>query len=205
MNGGAYRQSMQIGRKPAANLHHATRLAIKLGLPLNRFVTINYSKTACVPRDASARFRLLLASWFARWLRRHPKNRKACPPTYVWVFEAGGDQTAVHWLIHIPRGLIREFGRALLTWLEITAGPIEGGVVRHKRIYNVVGLKRYVLKGMDPHFATKWEIRHIPQGVVIGKRSGTSRNLGPTARRATNYQPRRFSVRGWEPVAHSTF
>jgi hypothetical protein len=189
---------MQIGRKPAANLHHATRLAERIGYPLNQFVTINYSKTPCDANDTSACFRQLLASWFARWLRRHPKNQKACPPTYVWAFEAAGGQLAVHWLVHIPRGFIREFWRMLPQWVEATAGTIEGpGAIKHRRIYNITGLKRYVLKGMDPHFARAWQIRPSPQGLVIGKRSGFSRNLGPAARRAQSYRPRRQQAGQW--------
>ena len=202
MNGISKRQSAQIGRKPAANIHHATRLAERIGLPLNQFVTINYSKTACPPEDASATFRVLLASWFARWLRRHPKNKKRVSPAYVYVFEAAGGQTAVHWLVHIPRGLIREFWQLVPAWLEVTAGPVDGpGAVKHRRVYGLVGAKRYILKGMDPHFAKAWKIRPSPQGVVIGRRSGFSRNLGPTARRATSYRPQRHQQGAWTPAA----
>jgi hypothetical protein len=198
VNGGRYRQSVQIGRKPAANLHHATRLAERVGYPLNQFVTINYSKTTARPEEASAHFRVLLASWFARWLRRHPKNRKACPPTYVWAFEAAGSQIAVHWLVHIPRGLIREFWRMVPLWVEITTGgAIGASTVRHKRIYNITGMKRYVLKGMDPHFARAWKIKAVPQGTVTGKRSGFSRNLGPVARNMANYRPQRYQAGQW--------
>ena len=202
MNGGAGRRTMQIGRKPAANLHHATQVAGMIGLPLNQFITINYSKTPCPPHHAGPQFRLLLASWFARWLRRHPRNKTGCAPTYVWSFEAAGGQIAVHWLVHIPRGLIREFWRTLPTWVAMTAGPIEGpSAIKHRRIYNIVGLKRYVLKGMDPHVAVLWGIRPIPQGLIIGKRSGTSRNLGATARKAQGYRPKRYRGGQWAPAA----
>lgn len=198
MNNSRNRQSLQIGRKPAANLHHATRFAERIGQPLNQFITINYTKTACRPEDASARFRLLLASWFARWLRRHPRNRKACQPTYVWVLEAAGGQTAVHWLVHIPRGLIREFWSMVPQWVQATVGPdIEPSTVKHRRIHNVTGLKRYVLKGMDPHFARAWKIRPSPQGMIVGKRSGFSRNLGPAARKGVNYRPQRRQSGQW--------
>lgn len=198
MNGGQYRQSMQIGRKPAANLHHATRLASRIGCSLNQFVTINYSKTSCRPEEASAHFRALLASWFARWLRRHPKNKNKSPPSYVWAFEAAGGQIAVHWLVHIPPGLIREFWRMVPVWVTATTGGEIGvNAVKHRKIYNIVGAKRYVLKGMDPDFARMWQIRPSPQGLIIGKRSGFSRNLGPVARKEQAYRPLRRQVGQW--------
>ncbi len=185
----AYRESMQIGRKLAANVHHATRASKLVKLPLNQFVTINYSKTACQPSEASAAFRRLLGSWFARWLRRHPKNHRQRPPTYVWCFEAAGGQIAVHWLVHIPRGLIREFGRTLPTWIAATTGEVDDrSVVKHRRIYNLIGVRRYILKGMDPHVAKQWAIKASDQGIVIGKRCGFSRNLGPVARTAAGYR-----------------
>lgn len=202
MNDGSRRQSAQIGRKPAANIHHATRLAERIGYPLNQFVTINYSKTPCSAGDATAVFRVLLASWFTRWLRRHPKNKKSVPPAYVYAFEAAGGQIAVHWLVHIPRGLIREFWRLLPVWIEATAGPIDGpGAIKHRRIYGIVGAKRYVLKGMDPHFARAWKIRPSPQGIIIGRRSGFSRSLGPIARRAASYRPQRHQQGAWTAAA----
>jgi hypothetical protein len=202
VNNGRYRESRQIGRKPAANLHHATRVADRIGRPLNQFVTINYSLTACPPREASAAFRRLLASWYARWLRRHRKLKGRCPPTHVWVFEAAGGQVAVHWAVHIPRGLVREFRRSLPLWIAATVGePVPHDTVKHRSIYNVTGLKRYVLKGMDPHFAPLWKIRPVPQGLIVGKRSGFSRNLGPTARARVGYRPQRHLSTGWTSEA----
>ena len=124
--------------------------------------------------------------------------KRKCPPTYVWAFEAAGGQIAVHWLVHIPRGLVREFRRALPAWVEVTAGTIEDTTaIKHRHIYNVIGAKRYVLKGMDPHFARQWGIRPIPQGTVIGKRSGFSRNLGPAARACVGYRPQLRYATGW--------
>lgn len=199
MNNSASRQTVQIGRKPAANVHHATRFAEALGYPLNQFVTINYTLTECPSEQATSAFRHLLASWFARWLRRHPRNVKAAQPTYVYTFEAAGGQVAVHWLVHIPRGLIREFWRKVPEWVEMTTGGmVSSGTVKHRRIQKIVGLKRYILKGMDPYFAKAWKIRPSPQGVVIGRRSGFSRNLGPTARQADSYRPKRFYAGSWD-------
>lgn len=204
MNDGSKRITAQIGRKPAANIHHATRLAERIGYPLNQFVTINYSKTQCPPEEATAAFRNLLSDWFARWLRRHPKNKKRWRPAYVYVFEAAGDQIAVHWLVHIPRGLIREFWRLVPEWVTATAGTIDSpAAIKHRRIYGLIGAKRYILKGMDPHFAHIWKIRPTPQGLITGRRSGFSRSLGPAARRTADYRPQRYRAGHWSRATSS--
>lgn len=99
---------------------------------------------------------------------------------------------AVHCAIHIPRELVREFRRTLPHRIATTAGgPVPHNTVKHRPIYNVTGLKRYMLKDMDAHFAPSWKIRPVPQGLVIGKRSDFSRNLGPTARARVGYRPQR--------------
>ncbi|RZK36886.1 MAG: hypothetical protein EOO61_09750 [Hymenobacter sp.] len=72
--------------------------------------------------------------------------------------------------------------------------------MKHRKIYNIVGAKRYVLKGMDPDFARMWQIRPSPQGMIIGKRSGFSRNLGPVARKEQAYRPLRRQVGQWAEV-----
>lgn len=199
MNSGTARQSTQIGRKPAANVHHAFRFANTIGCPLNYFVTINFALTPCPAQRTSAAFRRLLCSWFARWLRRHPKNKAKCPPTYAYAVETANGQTHVHWAVHIPRGFVREFRRILPQWIEAVAGgPMHApSAVKHRRVYNPVGLKRYMLKGMDPLFARLWQIRPVDQGLVIGRRSGFSRNLGPTRRHAAGYRSTRRSAGGW--------
>ena len=76
--------------------------------------------------------------------------------------------------------------------------------IKHRRIYRVVGAKRYILKGMDPHFARIWKIRPSPQGNIVGRRSGFSRSLGPAARRAVDYRPQRYQAGQWAAAATAT-
>ncbi len=193
---GASRLSSFIKRKPASNLHHATRFAAIIGRPLNQSVAINFAKTSVSEGDVAERFHLLRATRFAPWLRRHPKNKKGCPPTYVWVLEAAGNQIGAHWAVHIPRGMVREFRRRLPLWIASVAGEPEGpGVMKARPIYNITGLKRYMLKGVDPAYGALYRVRPVDQGVVVGRRSGFSRNLGPTVRKEAGYRPQRaFSV-----------
>jgi hypothetical protein len=192
-NGGPDRVSQFIKRRPAVNIHHAVRYSRLIGLPLNRFVTINFSHTSCPPSRASHAFRKLLTQRYAPWLRRSGDVKWQLPPTYVWALECGGGQTAVHWLIHIPRSLCRVFEKRLAEWLLSLLGEAaEGQAVKIKPIHNLTGLKWYLLKGVDPVWAKHLGVNPIAQGRTVGKRSGFSKNLGPAARRRGGYKPRRM-------------
>lgn len=191
-NTGSNRATNFIRRYPAVNIHHATRYAERIGLPLNRFVTINFDLTECAPGRASHSFRKLLTQRFAPWLRRSASIKEQVPPTYVWTIEAAGGQTALHWLVHLPQQIHGAFDHRLSDWMAaLTGGSLEAGAIKIKPIHSIVGLKRYVLKGTEPVWAKHLGVRPVPQGVVIGKRSGFSRNLGPAARQRGGYRPRK--------------
>lgn len=190
-----WRTTRQIGRRPAANLHHAMRFAARTGRQLNQLVTINFAQAGCPALLVSLRFRRLLAQRFAPWLRRATKGRatKGCgAPTYVWVVEAPGAGAHVHWAVHVPPALTADFRRRLPRWVAdavaIDVGALDAAAIDHRPVDNAVGLKRYLLKGMDPYFAGRWQIRAVPQGLVIGRRVGVSRNLARGARRAGGYR-----------------
>jgi len=183
------RVSKHINRVPAVNIHHATRFSERIGLPLNTFVTISLSNTP-EPRAASRIFRKLLCERFSPWLRRSAGS--STPPTYVWTIEQTRGVTAAHWLVHVPKGIGTKLGRKLEAWLgSLTGEEAASGDIQMKPIYNLVGVRRYVLKGVNPVWAERLGIRAVDQGIVNGKRSGFSKNLGPTARRAGGYVPRR--------------
>jgi hypothetical protein len=197
-NGGTYRVTHHINRRPAVNLHHATRMSLRIGFPLNRMVTINFTKTACKQDRAGHHFRKLLTQRFAPWLRRTASKKSVVPPTYVWTIEAAGKQIAAHWLVHVPTGLSRSFERKLTDWLASVFGEPEGQAIDVRPIVNLVGAKRYILKGIDPVWADHLKVVAVDQGKVIGKRSGFSKNLGPAARKRAGYRPMRapFNSKG---------
>src|SRR4051812_38492327 len=98
------KHSEHIGRKPAGNVYHGIRIAETIGLPLNLFVSINFSLIACAPDDVSRSFKKLRDT-FAKWVTRPPrplKEHKAAP-TFVWVIESPPNcNINVHWMIHVP-------------------------------------------------------------------------------------------------------
>lgn len=166
------------------------RFAARTGRPLNQLVTINFAHAGCPALLVSLRFGRLLAQRFGRWLRRATNGRGA--PTYVWVVEAPGGRAHVHWAVHVPPALAADFRSRLPRWVAdaaaIEVAALEPAAIDHRPVDNAIGLKRYLLKGMDPYFAGRWQIRAVPQGLVIGRRVGVSRTLARGARRAGGYR-----------------
>lgn len=180
------RTSSHINRKPAANIHHAVRIADHLGIPLNRWVTINFSLTESAGRDASFQFARLRKDYFGKWVTRPAVGSafSPVPPTFVWAFEHGGGHLAVHWLVHVPPGRFTEFGLRLSSWVEVVAGKaVSPRTINVKPATTPRGACKYMLKGIDPAYASFYGIDHSPQGRVDGRRSGMSRNLGPAVKR----------------------
>jgi hypothetical protein len=121
------------------------------------------------------------------------------PPTHVFVREGNH----VHWKVHIPKELIDEFINLVPRWVTSLGNkgkpgprkrsektpPASDGVVNIRPVYNNVGLRKYLLKGVNPADAFRFGIRHVePQGEVIGRRTGVSRSLGSGARKAAGYK-----------------
>jgi len=154
----------------------------------------NFGVGGLPPEDASATLQKLLAQRLAPWLRRSANDNQV-KPTYVWALEAPHGVVSAHLLIHLPTPLSEDFGDRVLRWLE---GLIGSGVPRRavdiRPIRTLVGVTRYLLKGINDVWGPHLEIRPIPQGEIIGKRSGFSRNLGPAARKRGGYKAKRYIV-----------
>jgi hypothetical protein len=179
-----FRCTQHIGWRQARNFLEAIRYADKrlaqLGRPLNTFVTLNFDHTDCPPEQVSARFEKLRDNHFVRWLR----YRRAVPAHYVWALENQGGDTHVHWVVHVPKPLRAAFDAKLPEWLTRVAGTIRchESAIKIEPVWNLRGLARYLLKGMDSRYAPRYSVRHVPQGLVHGKRCGVSKSLGPSAR-----------------------
>lgn len=180
------RSSRHINRKPASNLHHAVRLADVIRLPLTHLVTLDFSGMPDGVEWATARFQRLVSGSFTPWLTR-PGTRRGvapCKPTYIWVAEGKAGTVHVHWLVHIPPARLLEFEACIRAWMEKAVGqPVADDAVHILRADTPKALSKYLLKGIDPLYAAFYGVRHEPQGLVCGKRSGFSRNLGPSVKR----------------------
>ena len=193
-NAGSRRISTRINRRPAVNIHHARRCATVWGFPLNTHVSLNLSQCGFSERDAVRMFRKLISERFSPWLRRNAANDNGLTPTYVWTVEAPHGKVGSHWLLHLPGHLVPAFSRKVLSWLEGLGATVTSTAVKITKVDNPIGMGRYILKGIDPVWAKHLAVHPVPQGQVIGKRSGFSRNLGPAARkrRGDKVQRHRF-------------
>jgi len=192
------RKSGEITGYQTDNLWAAAFHADQIGQTLNAFLTIHWDNQGGDGTVQERNSHMLICA--RRWLERRNQDLTA-----IWVIEHGTvSGLHAHNLIHVPRHLLASFTGMLPQWTGIPALPkdqwkldmknkqhVQGygqdGIWHLMRIYDHgIGLRRYLLKGA----ADRWHrlgIRHKDQGVVQGKRCGSSNNLGPTAR--SRYQP----------------
>lgn len=191
----ADRESHALTTKHVADLIAAERHSRWLGLPFTRMVTIHWG-AAGVPlermRAATGRFLDLLTRWLAR---------RGCRTAIAWVHEGGEAKGGhAHILAHVPAAHVAALPAAQKRWLRaITGRPYRAGVIRSDPVGGRLGLEGsnpdlhlvnvqaalgYLLKGACPKAASKYHLGRLePGGLVIGKRCGTSQNIGPTARK----------------------
>jgi hypothetical protein len=122
----------------------------------------------------------------------------------AWIFvheNVGGHDKGghLHLLAHVPADLVPILTALQMSWLRrITGKPYRKRVIRSEPIGGRLGLEvgnpdlhatnldavlAYVLKGGDAAAVDKFSIpKPKPGGLVIGKRCGTSQNIGPKAR-----------------------
>jgi hypothetical protein len=166
--------------------------AWKVGLPLNRLITINWALAGlsdAEARHATGRFLKLAGDWV-----RTRGQRIA----WVWVRENGaGEGTHVHILLHLPPGL--SLARLQLGWIKRISGrayrrdtidtrriagsrlaPSAMAEHYHRNLSNVLN---YLRKGVDPELAARLGIRRVrATGYIEGKRVAWSQNIGDAAR-----------------------
>ena len=173
----------------------AAHRAIGLGLPLNRFITIHWTR-AGISDDraawATGRLVKLASDWAARQGTRI---------AWAWVRENddgdGSKGSHVHILLHCPDTL--PIGRKWPGWLKrITGRPYRRGTIKSERIggsltahastpahyrHNLDAVLAYVCKGVHSADGVALGLpRTESGGHVIGKRAAWSQNLGSKSR-----------------------
>lgn len=198
--GGAHnrgdRQSYGLTEAQVGNLIAAAVHAIRIGLPLNRMMTIHWEAQG-VPERAMAK-----ATGHFLDLVTKTLARRGLLTAWVWVHESGdGKGGHCHMLIHLPAGVAKTIAAKQRRWLRAISGhPYRERVILSRPIGGRVGLEdtnpvlygenlkaamSYLLKGAHPRAAQIYDIqRYEPGGRVTGKRCGTSQNVGPKARGA---------------------
>lgn len=126
--------------------------------------------------------------------------RHGTPTAWLWVHENGmGKGSHAHILAHIPADLVPVISRLQRRWLRSISGrPYRKGLIHSKPIGGRLGLEatnperylanmlavlEYVIKGAGSDAAAHFNLIQLePGGRVIGKRCGTSQNIGAKAR-----------------------
>lgn len=189
-----------VGQKAAQTLYYAEQQAARIGYPLNWNITINFSRLGIAPKEAGRAFSKIRSQRFAPWVRRPSKAAQAhaAPPTYSYGFEncrdgqplgvEGRDHNVhVHWAVHVPPQRQRHLEGLLHRWITHIIGDPDWPIdALHIALITRSGdVARYPTKGARPatarHFGVPDE-KIAPQGIIIGQRTGTSRNIGPSAR-----------------------
>jgi len=192
----ADRESLALRDDQVANLVAAARYAQRLGLPFNRMITIHW-EAAGLPLAAMAGATGRFIDLLGKAVSRHG-SRLAC----LWVHEGGQAKGGhCHLLAHIHADLVPSVTRLQRGWLRrITGKPYRARVIRSVPIGGRLRLETenpalhavnfevalsYVLKGADEGAATAFRLERTEHGGrVIGKRCGTSQNIGAKARKA---------------------
>ncbi len=195
----ADRESHALTAVQIGNLKAAERHAEKVGLPLNRAITIHW-QAAGVPLAGMAKATGRYTDLMAKALARHGSGT-----TWLWTHENvpgnGHDKGGhCHLLAHVPADLVPVVTALQRGWLRrITGQPYRARVIHSKPIGGRLGLEAgnpdlhainleaalaYVLKGANLEAASLFALARMePGGRVIGKRCGTSQNIGAKARR----------------------
>lgn len=191
----ADRASHALTLAHVANLKAAERHAARIGLPLNRMVSIHW-EAAGVPLEGMSKATGRFLDCMTKALARNGART-----AWLWVHENGpGKGGHCHVLAHVPAALVCKVTALQRGWLrQITGRPYKARVIHTKPIGGLLGLEAgnpdlhavnlgmamgYVLKGANAEAAAQFKlVRLEPCGPVVGKRCGTSQNIGAKARR----------------------
>lgn len=173
-------------------VHHAQKFARRQGTPLNTSITLNLTLAGMDDERASEFITKLIGQRFCPWFRRSKANRRAVPPTYIWVRENKGG-AGLHWALHLPEGMKTLFLTKVLGWVrDLVDGDPPGNAVHVRSVVNCHALRLYMLKGADPRTAAMFGVNPVHQGDIAGSRSGVSRNLQRASRSSAGYRPKKW-------------
>ncbi len=128
--------------------------------------------------------------------------RHGCQTAWLWTHENGdGEGGHCHMLVHVPATLALIVTGLQKGWLRrITGNPYRARVIHSRPVGGRLGLETgnpdlhainlqaalsYVLKGTSKAAGAQFGLERLePGGRVIGKRCGTSQNIGAKARKA---------------------
>jgi len=190
-----HRESHALTSTQIGNLIAATQQATSIGLAFTRMITIHWQR-ADVPLTGMTAATGHFLDLLSKALARHGSET-----AWIWTHESGNRKGGhCHILVHVPAALVPILTRLQKKWLRaITGLPYRARVILSKPIGGRLGLDQsnvdlhavnldvalvYLLKGADLDAAAMFGLGRLEMGGrVIGKRCGTSQNIGAKARR----------------------
>lgn len=190
----ASRETYALSRAHVGNLIAAARHANASGLPFTRMITVHWQAAGLgLDRmtNATGKFLDMLSKALAR---------RGSATAFLWVHENGdGKGGHCHILAHVPAALVAMVTRLQMRWLrKITGQPYRARVIKSDPIGGRLGLEAsnatlhcintavslaYLLKGASNEAAEIFGLDRLERGGrCIGKRCGTSQNIGAKAR-----------------------
>jgi len=186
------RRSHFIRREQATNSLPAILTAFEIGYPLNTFITVNFGHLGYSGENADL-LNTRLKKWVQDWLRRPKKKMrfKSTPLTMMWVIE-NHNHVGVHWALHLPYGAKKHFTLEFEYFLKREFGDlVNDKTLKIKRVSRILGLRKYMLKGLQDIYGPLYRINTSNQGLVVGKRFGFTQNIGPSQIKSLNIKERR--------------
>ena len=170
--------------RQADNMMEAVSFARSIDLPLVAHLTVHWGVTEAGDDPKGWRF-AKVREGLDKWL-----DRRGITFAGVWAREGpSGDVEHCHVLFHLPPAYcfgrkLREVERAISRLVERHGDGIWGdGAVKLVIHENPDG--KYLIKGGGPEVWKRFQLRkedRRSQGLIHGKRCGTTENIGPAAR-----------------------
>jgi hypothetical protein len=195
------RPSKYITLRQATSIMEAVRFAKSIDLPLVAHLTIHWSLTD-VGDDPDGKLFARVREGLDKWLHRHGVAFAG-----VWARErqAGGQSDVVHChlLFHLPVGFrggkkLRQVEEAILRLVERHGCGVWGDNAVDLRLHDNPDGK-YLIKGGGSKVWKRFRLRkehRRAQGLIFGKRCGTTENIGAAARSAKRSQQHHQINRG---------
>lgn len=181
--------TLHIGRKSAENVLHAIRFARDSGRPVNTHVTISFNALGVSEKDAGSVFQDLRERVGRWWRNQRGKGRDIGSLAAVHSHANPAGSRHVHWLVHVPAELDREFRVVVAHRLRKITGRADLGDALHFVTADTPGsIAKYILRGIDPQYADYLHIHAASEGLVSCRRTGASRAIGPVARQSSGWK-----------------
>jgi hypothetical protein len=182
----------KVGHKAALNVLHGIRYAREQGTPINTHVTINFTTLGFDEREAGTLFKSLRGRISRWWRYQRACGRASGELACVYCHANPAGSRHVHWLIHVPAELAPAFRLRVEKLLKkICAVQHLGDGLAIGPVATPGSLAKYVLRGIDPAYASHLHIEPANEGLVTGRRTGAAKGISKAARKRAGWKRKR--------------